>query len=37
MISSPLMVSSYERKLPDYQGYIDRYARQLPPPIEEAP
>ena len=35
MISSPLMGSAYERKLPDYQGYIDRYARQLPPPIDE--
>jgi methylglyoxal synthase len=25
MVSSPLMTSDYERKLPDYQGYIDRF------------
>jgi methylglyoxal synthase len=24
MISSPLMTSGYERRLPDYQGYVDR-------------
>ncbi len=27
LISSPLMVSAYERKLPDYQGYVERFAR----------
>ncbi len=27
MISSPLMIGAYERKLPDYQGYIERFAR----------
>jgi methylglyoxal synthase len=26
MISSPLMESAYERRVPDYQTYIDRYA-----------
>jgi methylglyoxal synthase len=26
MISSPLMTSDYVRRLPDYQGYIDRFA-----------
>ncbi len=25
IISSPLMTSEYERQLPDYQGYIDRF------------
>lgn len=27
MISSPLMGSSYQRRLPDYQGYLDRLRR----------
>jgi methylglyoxal synthase len=27
MISSPLMASSYQRRLPDYQGYLDRLRR----------
>jgi methylglyoxal synthase len=26
MISSPLMTGDYERELPDYRGYIDRFA-----------
>ena len=26
MISSPLMTSGYQRKLPDYQTYVDRFA-----------
>jgi len=25
MISSPLMESAYQRQLPDYHSYIDRY------------
>ena len=25
MISSPLMTSDYERRVPDYQGYIERF------------
>jgi hypothetical protein len=25
MISSPLMESAYQRRLPDYHAYIDRY------------
>jgi len=28
MISSPLMTSDYERQMPDYATYIDRYARR---------
>jgi len=28
MISSPLMTSDYERQVPDYATYIDRYARR---------
>ena len=28
MISSPLMSSDYERQMPDYAAYIDRYARR---------
>jgi methylglyoxal synthase len=27
MISSPLMASDYERRMPDYDGYINRFAR----------
>jgi len=27
MISSPLMTGDYERQMPDYAAYIDRYAR----------
>lgn len=27
MISSPLMVSDYERRIPDYQAYIDRFVQ----------
>lgn len=26
MISSPLMTSDYERQMPDYQSYVDRFA-----------
>ncbi len=36
MISSPLMVSAYERKLPDYQAYISRFARSVSAPVDEA-
>jgi hypothetical protein len=25
MISSPLMTSDYERQMPDYKSYIDRF------------
>ena len=28
MISSPLMTSDYQRQIPDYAAYIDRYARR---------
>lgn len=28
MISSPLMTSDYQRQMPDYAAYIDRYARR---------
>jgi methylglyoxal synthase len=27
MVSSPLMSSDYERQMPDYEGYINRFAR----------
>lgn len=27
IISSPLMSSDYERRMPDYDGYINRFAR----------
>jgi methylglyoxal synthase len=27
MISSPLMVSDYERAMPDYQAYVERFVR----------
>lgn len=30
MISSPLMSSPYERQLPDYQGYRDRFRGEAP-------
>jgi len=26
MISSPLMTSDYERQMPDYGSYVDRYS-----------
>lgn len=28
MISSPLMTSGYERKMPDYQSYVDRFVER---------
>jgi methylglyoxal synthase len=32
MISSPLMTSDYERQMPDYATYIERYAGEGGPP-----
>jgi methylglyoxal synthase len=28
MVSSPLMAGDYERQMPDYEGYINRFARR---------
>jgi methylglyoxal synthase len=28
MVSSPLMSSDYERQMPDYEGYVNRFARR---------
>ena len=30
MISSPLMTSEYQRQMPDYQAYIERYETEAP-------
>jgi methylglyoxal synthase len=30
MISSPLMTSDYERKMPDYRSYVDRFVESVP-------
>jgi methylglyoxal synthase len=37
MISSPLMSSSYERRLPDYEAHRQRFEKESPPQVAEMP